>query len=327
MSASKAPPTASRRSRASAAGDLAWFVGRPILLMLITSFVIIGLLSLAPGDPAAQLAGPRATPEQVEAVHAELGLDEPLLSRYVNWVKNAVQGDFGRSIISREPVSDLLIARAGTTIFLIVYAAILIFVFGIGLGILGGGINRLGPVVAGISALAVAIPAFVAAPLLVTGLSLNLDLFPTTGSGSGFTDRLWHLTLPAISLAIGYSAYITQITRSAVREESLREHVATARNRGLPRWNVFRRHVLRNASIPIVTISGLMVAGLIAGTVVVETAFSINGIGSLLSTSTSAKDFNVVQAISVLLVLVFVIVTTGIDIIQRRLDPRLRDGH
>jgi peptide/nickel transport system permease protein len=314
------------RNRAPRVRRVGWLVAKPILLMLIVSFVIVASLSLSPGDPVSQLAGPRATPEQVEAVRAELGLDKPLLTRYADWVMNAVQGDFGRSIISREPVTDLLAARMHTTIFLILYSAVLILVFGIGFGMIGGAFPKLGPVVAGVSALCLAIPAFVAAPLLISLLSLRFDLFPTTGTGSGFVDRLYHLTLPSFALAIGWSAYVSQITRVAIREESLREHVVTARNRGASKWNVFRRHVLRNAAMPIITISGLMIAGLVAGTVVVESAFGINGVGSLLSTSVSSKDFNVVQAISVIIVLVFVVTTTVIDILHRRLDPRVRGG-
>ncbi len=204
------------------------------------------------------------------------------------------------------------------------YAAVLIVVFGIGLGMLGGAVRRLGTVVAALSAVAVAVPAFVAAQLLVKWFSLDLDLFPATGAGSGLGDRIHHLTLPAIALALSWAAYVAQITRTAIREEYGREHVETARGRGLGEGTIFRRHVLRNAAIPIVTISGLMLAGLIASSVVVETAFGIGGIGSLLVDSILTKDYNVVQAISVLLVVVFVVVTTVIDALQVALDPRLR---
>jgi peptide/nickel transport system permease protein len=178
--------------------------------------------------------------------------------------------------------------------------------------------------VAAITGLAIAVPTFVAAQLLVSWFALGLGWFPATGEGSGLFDQLRHLTLPAVALALSWSAYVAQITRTAVREENEREHVDTARGRGVPAGAVFRRHVLRNAAIPIVTISGLTVAGLVASAVVVESAFGLNGIGSLLVQSVSAKDYNVVQAISMLLVVLFIVVTTAIDVLQTSLDPRLR---
>ena len=176
-----------------------------------------------------------------------------------------------------------------------------------------------------VSSIGIAVPAFVAAVLLVLVFSLRLGWFPAVGEGSGFADQLHHLTLPAIALSIGSIAYIAQITRSALVEEQSREHVETARGRGLSRQQVFRRHVLHNAALPIITIAGLIVAGLIAGAVIVESAFGINGVGSLLVSSVQGKDYNVVLAISLVIVLIFVLVTTALDALQFVLDPRVRD--
>ena len=143
-----------------------------------------------------------------------------------------------------------------------------------------------------------ATPSFVAAIILTTIFAVNLGWFPVFGAGVGFTDRLWHMTLPAVALALTWLAYVAQITKTSVRDELDREHVDTARARGMPEREIVRKHVLRNAMIPITTVSGLTIAGLLAGTVVVETAFGIAGIGSFLVQSVSAKDFAVVQAIS-----------------------------
>ena len=142
-------------------------------------------------------------------------------------------------------------------------------VCGVGLGILGSGVRKLGPGVAGVSAVGVAIPTFVAAQFLVLIFALHLGWFPTIGAGSWFADRVWHLTLPAIALAIGAAAYVAQVTRASIFEEQAREHVDVARGRGIPEAVVFRRHVLRNALVPITTVSALTAAGLIAGAAVV----------------------------------------------------------
>jgi peptide/nickel transport system permease protein len=161
--------------------------------------------------------------------------------------------------------------------------------------------------------------------ILIQVFALDLGWFPTTGSGSGGVgQRVWHLTLPAIALALSWSAYVGQITRASVRQQERLEHVDTARGRGLPPLMVFRRHILRNASVPIVTISGLTVAGLIAGSIVVETAFNLGGMGSLLVQSVSAKDSNVVLAVSLILVAAFVVANTVADVAQLALDPRVR---
>lgn len=296
----------------------------PLATIVLASFVVSIALSLAPGDPAAQLVGPRASPAKVAAVRHEVGLDESPVHRYVDWVGGAVHGDFGQSISHRDSVASLIGPRIGTTVLLVAYAALLIFVFGVGIGLLGGAIRPLGPVVAALTGLGIAVPTFVAAVLLVNWFALDLGWFPATGNGDGFTDQIKHLTLPAVALALSWSAYVAQVTRAAVQEERHREHVDVALGRGLaPLW-VFRRHVARNAAVPIVTIAGLTIAGLVASSVVVESAFGLSGIGSLLVQSVASKDYNVVQAITVILVVLFVVVTSAIDGLQTLLDPRLR---
>lgn len=302
-----------------------WFVA-PLVTVLVASFGIFVALSLAPGDPVAALVGKNATAEQIEAIRHELGLDQPLIVRYWHWLSGVAHGDFGdSSVYHGQSVSSLLVPRVPTTTFLVVYAALLIVVLGVALGILGATSRPGGPVTSVVSSIGIAVPAFVAAVLLVLVFSLRLGWFPAVGEGSGFADQLHHLTLPAIALSIGSIAYIAQITRSALVEEQSREHVETARGRGLSRQQVFRRHVLHNAALPIITIAGLIVAGLIAGAVIVESAFGINGVGSLLVSSVQGKDYNVVLAISLVIVLIFVLVTTALDALQFVLDPRVRD--
>jgi peptide/nickel transport system permease protein len=173
---------------------------------------------------------------------------------------------------------------------------------------------------------AMAVPAFVAAVVLITVFAVDAGWFPVFGSGRGFGDRLWHLTLPAAALALSAVAYVARLSRAAVRRELGSEHVQAAISRGLPRRSVLRRHVVRNAMIPIVTVAGLTVGGLIAGAVVVEQAFQLNGLGSYLVEAVGSKDFPVVQAICLILVAAFVVINTLVDILYSLLDPRIAVG-
>jgi peptide/nickel transport system permease protein len=296
----------------------------PLATIVVASFVISVALSLAPGDPAARLAGPHASPAKVALIGRQLGLDHSPLVRYGDWVADVFHGSFGRSIVYRTPVTTLIGPRIGTTLALVAYSTLLICIVGIGLGMIGGALRPLRTAVAALTGVGIALPTFVASILLIDWFALDLGWLPATGGGSGFLGQVRHLTLPAVSLAIGWVSYVAQITKTAVAEEGAREHVAAATGRGLRGGTVFRRHVARNAAVPIVTISGITVAGLFAGAVVVESAFGLNGIGSLLVQSVSLKDYNVVQAISVIMVVLFVAATATIDLLQTALDPRLR---
>jgi peptide/nickel transport system permease protein len=321
---SRAKRLGRRRGRALARGLTHWVIG-PVATVLAASFVIFVALALAPGDPVARVVGDRATDAQREATRHQLGLDEPVVVRYFHWLGDALHGDLGTSLISRQDVASLLAPRLLTTLTLVLMSAVIILVIGVALGAVGGVSDRLRPFVNGVTGLGVAIPSFVASTLLIGVFAVQLGWFPTYGSGAGVVDRLWHLTLPAVALSIGWVAYVAQMTAAAVKEEAVREHVETAVGRGLPRSLVLRRHVMRNASIPVLTASGLTVAGLVAGSVVVETAFGIDGVGAMLVKSVSSKDYAPTTAISVLVVMVFVVVTTVIDFVQTRVDPRLRE--
>jgi len=299
-------------------------VGALVLTLLVASFLIFGALYLAPGDPATLLAGGRATPAVLEQIRIQNHLNDPVWARYWDWLSGVLHGDLGQSFVYRQDVTALLAPRAGTTIFLVVYSSIIILSVGISLGLSAALRRRLGAVVTVGTAVGMATPAFVAAIILITVFAVNLGWFPVFGAGSGFAGRLWHLTLPAIALAFAWVAYVAQITKASVREELSKEHVETARSRGIPAPLIVRRHVFRNALIPITTVAGLTVAGLIAGAVVVEQAFGLNGMGSFLVQAAGQKDFAVVQAIALLLVATFVIANAVVDLVNGLLDPRLR---
>jgi peptide/nickel transport system permease protein len=304
-------------------------VGRRVVgiaaTLLLSSFAIYSSLYLAPGNPIKLLAGGRPLPPAAEArLSAEYHFDKPFLVRYWEWLKGVAHGDFGRSTVFHENVSALISPRIGTTLFLALYASALIILVGVGLGLLAGlGSRSTRTSVTIATAFGMGIPSFVASIFLIALFSVQLGWFPVTGAGSGVGGRLEHLTLPAIALALLGIAYVARIASVAITEEAASDHVQTATVRGIPRGEVIRRHILRNALIPVVTVSGLMIAGLIAGTAVVEQAFELDGIGSLLVSSVNARDFPVVQAICLIIVVVFVVVNAVVDGLYRWLDPRV----
>lgn len=295
-----------------------------VATLLVASVVIYALLFIAPGDPATLLiGGSRPNPTVVAEIHREYHLDDPFFTSYWRWFSGVLHGDFGKSLVYRDSVSHLLAGRVVNTLLLVVYAGILILIFGVGGGLIGAlrGGRTEATVTVGAS-VAMAFPTFVVAVILITIFSTKLSWFPVFGAGDGFADKLWHLTLPAISLAFAYVAWVARVTQTAVRSELHAEHVDTARSRGLPaRW-IVRRHVVRNASPPILAVSGLMIAGLFAGTAVAEEAFGINGLGSLLVESAGKQDLAVVQILSLLMVAAFVVINSVVDIANVALDPR-----
>jgi peptide/nickel transport system permease protein len=299
-----------------------------VATLLVSSFVIYLSLYLAPGNPIATLSGGRTLPpESVAILEERFHLDEPFLVRYWEWLTGALRGDLGVSIALRQDVSDLILARIGTTLQLVAYASVIILVVGIGLGVLSG--LRPGPLdtsVLVLTTVMVALPAFVASTVLISVFSVRLGWFPALGNGDGAFDQFKHLTLPAVALAAASMALVARITRTSVRAEMQREHVQTAVSRGLPRREIIRRHVLRNAAIPITTVAGITIASLIALAAVVERAFSLNGLGSYLVAAAASKDFAVVQGISLILVTVFVVLNTVVDMLYAFLDPRVKLG-
>lgn len=300
-------------------------LGTLVGTLLVASLAIFLSMYLAPGDPATAIAGGTLpNPENLARIRAEYNLDDPWWSQYLQWLQGIVSGDLGRSMVFRTDVSALLGERVINTMLLVLYAGTLIVVVGVGLGVLASlrGRGLRGAINVG-TTVAMGAPTFVVAVFLISLFATSLDWFPIYGSGTGLLDRLYHLTLPAVALSLSYIAYVTTVTRAAVDEEKVSEHVETAVSRGVPDRLVTRRHVLRNASAPILTVSGLSVAGLFAGTAVAEQAFGISGIGSLLVDAAARKDIAVVQVISLFMVVAFVTVNAVIDTVNALIDPRI----
>ena len=326
-------PAEERAPRASWAGSaldhgrtLAARIVSRVGTILVASFLIFVGINAAPGDPVRAVLGAHATPAAIAAERQALGLNHPLLDRYWLWLTGVLQGHWGTSLVYKTTVGSLISARITTTLLIVGYSLVLILLFGLLIGIIGAVVRPLATPVMVLTGLLLAIPAFVAAQVLVSVFALHFNWFPVSGGGSGLGDQLYHLTLPAIALAGAWCAWLAQVTRASIADEVDREHVDTARGRGINALPLFRRHVLRNAALPIVTVSGLSLAGLFAGAVVVENAFGLNGIGTLLVNSVSAKDYQVVLDVSVLYVVIFVVVTSAIDALNVLLDPRVRQG-
>ncbi|WP_435747376.1 ABC transporter permease [Microbacterium sp. PMB16] len=316
--------TARKKRRPVRGYILRWVVG-PILTVFVAAFIIFSALSLAPGDPVSQILGGRATEEQRIALRERLGLDLPMLGQFFNWMLKALQGDLGVSFVYKQDVTAIVAPRLGVTLTLVAMSMLLIIVIGVSMGVFGGVVRKAGAWVSAVVGLMISVPSFVAASFLISTFAVAFGWFPTFGSGVPGPDRIWHLTLPAIALSIGWIAFLAQITMASVAEERDKEHVMTAIGRGLPFRLILRKHILRNAGIPVIAASGLALAALMAGAIVVESAFAVDGIGSLLVSSVLAKDQPVVAAISLLIVSVFVVMTTVVDVLHVALDPRLRE--
>ncbi|UOE27791.1 ABC transporter permease [Agromyces soli] len=297
------------------------------LTLVVASFIIFAAMYAAPGDPVTFLIGnpENLTPERIAAVRAEYHLDQPLFVQYWLWLSGVFGGDLGTSFQYHQPVAGIMASRLPATLGLVAYAAVLFTVVGIGLGVWAA-VRRgraADSAIVGATTLAASFPSFVIGIVLVSVFSVQLGWFPVAGAGDGFVDGIRHLTLPAIALSIGSLAIVSRVTRQSMVEQFDSEHVEAARATGMAGGMVVVRHVLRNAWGPIVTMVALVIASMLAGTVVVESVFGISGIGSLLVDAINSHDFPVVQAVLLYMVVAYMVVTTIVDLLLPLLDPRI----
>ncbi len=304
-----------------------------VATLLVASAVVFAVLELLPGNAAEVILGDTATPEAVAALQAKLGLDRPAWQRYVDWVGGWLQGRSAESISYGNPTAELIAERMRVTLPLAVMAMLMTVVLALGLGLYAAAHhNRAGDVgVMAASQLGVAVPNFWFAILLILIFAVKLQWvsaggFPgwTEDEGGGLWDGLLALLLPAVSLALVQAAILARVTRSAVLEVMREDFVRTARAKGLSRRQALWRHVLRNAMIPVLTISGLQFANLITGTIVVENVFVLPGIGRLVFLAISNRDLVVVRDVVMLLAAIVVLVNFVVDVLYALVDPRLR---
>jgi peptide/nickel transport system permease protein len=323
---------ATRKARGAGAWPMVRFIGGRliglIVTLLIASVVVFGALYAAPGSPLTFLThGRTMTPEAKAQLAAEYHLNDPIIVQYFRWLGGAIHGDFGTSIIYNIPVSQMVANRAGATVLLVVMAAVIVLVVGLAIGLYAGlkpgWLSR--SAMGGATAM-MAVPTFVAAVVLISVFAVTLGWFPVFGSGVPGWDAVYHMVLPALALAIASVAFVARLAQGAIRAELSSDHVQTAKSRGLPGSIIVRRHVIRNAAMPVLTVAGLTIAGLIAGSVVVEQVFQLGGLGQLLISSVQQKDFPVVQAICLVYVAAFIILNTLIDLAYTLLDPRVSTG-
>jgi len=304
-------------------------LGSLLLTLFLASLLVFFSRFLVPGDPIDfLLRGRKPNPEAIAELTKQYGLDLPPWQQYLNWVGGILHGDFGRSLQYRQDVSTVIGERLPVTFGLVVMAGLIITVVGLAAGIVAA-LNKgrlLDRAILILLTVLAAIPSFVGSIVLIGVFAVQLGWFPSFGSGSGSVDTIYHLILPSIALAIVFIVLIGKVTRTSMVDQLGREHVEVATSRGLPRATVIRRHVLRNAIGPILTVSGVLVAGLLVASTIVESAFGLAGIGSLLVQSVDRLDFPVVQAIVLLVVAAFVVVNAVVDVLEPVIDPRSAAG-
>jgi peptide/nickel transport system permease protein len=304
-------------------------LAQAVPVVLLSTVAVFALLRLVPGDPALILAGPDAPPEVVAAVRAEMGLNQPLPVQYLVWLAHVARGDFGRSFISRLPVADLIAQRIPATLELALAAFLLVVLIALSTGVAAALAQRswMDWVISSLNAVAIAVPNFWLGILVIIVFALVLGWLPPGGQVDLARDLgqgLKSLLLPALTLALSPAASVSRLVRASMLEVLHEDYVRTARAKGLAGRTIVLRHVLRNALVPVVTLLGLQFGHLLGGAVIVESVFAWPGVGRLILDAIANRDYVVVQAALLLLVLVFVFVNLLIDLLYGLLDPRIR---
>jgi peptide/nickel transport system permease protein len=299
------------------------------LSLIAASLVIFLVMEVVPGDPASFMMGINADPQAVAALRTQLGLDQPLPLRYLGWVAGLLQGDFGISYTYRVPVSELIAERVVISLPLTLYALALSTLIAFPAGILAAS-RRNSAVdlsVMGATQLGVAIPNFWFAMILVLVFAVNLRWFSAGGFPgweAGFWSAMKALTLPAIALALPQASILARVMRSSLIDTLNEDFMRTARAKGLTRGQALRRHALRNALIPVLTIIGLQFSFLLAGGIIIENVFYLPGLGRLAFQAITQRDLIVVRSVVILLVFAVIVVTFLVDLAYAAADPRLR---
>jgi peptide/nickel transport system permease protein len=305
------------------------FVGRRILHVIPVLFgitvITFFLLRLIPGDPARQILGEHYTPASGSALRHALGLDRPLVQQYLLFMRHLFHGNLGDSISYHESAGTVISDHFMPTFFLVVYAAVLATVVSIPTGIVsalrrGGVFDQSARVT---TLVGFAMPGFWLGIILILIFSIHLQLFPVNGYGTSFVGHLYHLFLPALTIAIGFSTILVRTLRSSTLGVLSSDYVDTARIKGISRFTVMRRHVFRNAIVAVIVVFGINLAYLISGTVIIENVFSIPGLGTLLVDSVSTRDYSVVQGVTLIFAVSVVLINLLTDLVHASLDPRV----
>ncbi|MCA0922277.1 ABC transporter permease [Pseudooceanicola nanhaiensis] len=299
----------------------------PVLFMV--AVIVFMVLRLSPGDPAVMIAGPNATSEQLADLRESMGLNRPLLEQLLIWLGDIGRGDFGTSLVSGKPVTELVMDRLWPTLALSTSTIILAVAVALPLGVIaawqqGKWLDRL--VMAG-SVVGFSVPVFIIGYVMILIFARKLGWFPVQGYkplSAGFGEFASRLVLPSIALSFPYIALIARIVRTNVIEVMGEDYIRTARAKGQTERGVMTEHALRNAAVPIVTIIGVSIAMLISGVVVTESVFNIPGLGRLVLEAVLARDYTVIQAVILLFSTIYVFINLSVDLLYGLFDPRIR---
>lgn len=302
-----------------------------IPVLFVVSVVIFSLIHLTPGDPARRILGEKASDDQVAALHASMGLDQPIVMQYLKWVGGVFTGNLGDSYFLRKSVVEAISDNAVPTIQLALIAIIVAVLLSVPFGTIaakfrGGSFDK---VVTGFTLLGMTVPSFVLAIGMMLLFGLTLRWLPISGYVNPFEhfgDGLKTLLMPGIALGAITAALITRTTRAAVLDVLGADYIDAARSRGVAERRLLFSHTLKNASLPILTIIGLSLGGLVTGAAVTETIFNIPGLGQLLVTSISRRDYPVIQGVILFITLIYLLTNLLIDLLYGIVDPRVRVG-
>ena len=300
-------------------------LARYLLSIVVASLIVFLLIRVIPGDPAEVALGVTATPEAVAALQTQLGTDRPLTTQYLAWVGGMLSGDFGTSLSSGRDLSPLILDRMQVSLILVGCSIVLSLLIAVPLGILAA--RRGGVLISGLSQIGIAVPSFLAGILLVSVFSVGLGWLPANGwipPDEDFGGFLRRLILPVLALSAVQAAILTRYVRSAVVDVLAEDFMRTARAKGMSLGRALRVHGLRNAALPVLTVTGLQLTSLVIGAVVIERVFVLPGIGSMLLDSVSNRDLIAVQSIVMLLVVFTLLVNLLVDLLYQVFDPRIR---
>ncbi|MGX5851443.1 ABC transporter permease [Mesorhizobium sp. PL10] len=300
-----------------------------IAVMAMVGIFVFLLLRLAPGDPAAMIAGKSATAEVIAGIREKLGLNDPIPVQFIRWARDMLSGDFGTSIFSGRPVIELISQRLEPTLSLSILTMILSVLAGVSFGILaawrtGGLVDRL---LAVFSALSYSVPVFVIGYFFIYFCAIRTHWLPVQGYapiGEGLGPWFVHLSLPTVALSLGFIAFIARVTRASMLEVLSEDYMRTAAAKGASSYAMLFHHALKNAGVPILTVIGISFAYLIGGVVLTETVFNIPGIGRLVVDAINNRDYPIIQSVLILTSGMYVLVNLMVDLAYTLIDPRIR---
>jgi peptide/nickel transport system permease protein len=297
-----------------------------VFIVTLLSFLIMQLI---PGDPAAAIAGLQATPVEIELIREKLGLNRPLWEQLISWYGRLLQGDLGDSLLLGRSVTVAILERIPVTLSLTVYAFVFILAIAVGSGIVAALKHNtlIDQLMMTLALLGLSLPNFWLGLMLIVLFAVHLGWFPTAGYVPIMEDfRGWlrGATLPAISLSLLQIGLLARITRSTMLEVLNQDYIRTARAKGMPGWKIVLKHALRNVMIPITTVSGIVLSLLIGGSIVIETVYSIPGLGRLIGSAVLRRDYPVIQGTMLFIACCFILINLIVDLLYAAIDPRVR---